>query len=98
MEKLIKETLTIATRLAAKAENRKTKLTRRMLVDDLKMIKLNLLLLQDEMILNDRHGEKVMTIFGPPGTGKTTRLLNIVEEEINNGTAVDKIGYFSFTK
>ena len=50
------------------------------------------------MILNDRHGEKVMTIFGPPGTGKTTRLLNIVEEEINNGTAVDKIGYFSFTK
>ena len=50
------------------------------------------------MILNDRHGEKVMTIFGPPGTGKTTRLLNIVEEEINNGTAVDKIGFFSFTK
>ena len=48
MEKLIKETLTIATRLAAKAENRKTKLTRRMLVDDLKMIKLNLMLIQDE--------------------------------------------------
>ena len=48
IEKLIKETLAIATRLAAKAENRKTKLTRRMLVDDLKMIKLNLLLLQDE--------------------------------------------------
>ena len=50
------------------------------------------------MILNDRHGEKIITIFGPPGTGKTTRLLNIVEEEINNGTSIDRIGYFAFTK
>jgi DNA helicase-2/ATP-dependent DNA helicase PcrA len=50
------------------------------------------------MILNDRHGEKIITIFGPPGTGKTTRLLNIVEEEINNGTPIDRIGYFAFTK
>jgi len=48
MEKLIKETLAIAVRLVTKAENRKTKLTRRMLVDDLKMIKLNLMLIQDE--------------------------------------------------
>ncbi len=48
MEKLIKETLAIAVRSVAKAENRKTKLTRRMLVDDLKMIKLNLMLIQDE--------------------------------------------------
>ena len=48
MEKLIKETLTIATKLVVKAENRKQKLTRRMLIDDLKMIKLNLMLIQDE--------------------------------------------------
>ena len=48
MEKLIKETLAIAAKLAAKAENRKQKLTRRMLIDDLKMIKLNLMLIQDE--------------------------------------------------
>jgi len=48
MEKLIKETLAIAVRLVTKAENRKTKLTRRMLVNDLKMIKLNLMLMQDE--------------------------------------------------
>lgn len=48
MEKLIKETLAIAAKLAAKAENKKLKLTRRMLVNDLKMIKLNLMLIQDE--------------------------------------------------
>ena len=48
MQKLIKETLAIAAQVVAKAENKRTKLTRRMLVDDLKMIKLNLMLLQDE--------------------------------------------------
>ena len=48
MSKLIKETLAIASKLVAKAENRRQKLTRRMLVDDLKMIKLSLMLIQDE--------------------------------------------------
>ena len=48
MQKLIKETLTIAAQVVAKAENKKTKLTRRMLINDLKMIKLNLMLMQDE--------------------------------------------------
>ena len=48
MEKLIKETLTISAQVVAKAENKKTKLTRRMLLNDLKMIKLNLMLMQDE--------------------------------------------------
>jgi len=48
MEKLIKETLSIAAKLAAKADSRNVKLTKRMLVDDLKLIKLNLMLLQDE--------------------------------------------------
>jgi hypothetical protein len=48
MSKLIKETLGIATQLVTKAENKKLKLTRRMLVNDLKMIKLNLMLIQDE--------------------------------------------------
>ena len=47
-KKLIKETLTIAAQLVTKAENKKLKLTRRMLVNDLKMIKLNLMLIQDE--------------------------------------------------
>ena len=49
MEKLIKETLGIATQLVAKAENKQSKLTKRMLVNDLKMIKLNLMMIQDDI-------------------------------------------------
>lgn len=37
-------------------------------------------------------------ILGPPGTGKTTKLLSMVEEELAAGTPPDRIGYFSFTK
>ena len=37
-------------------------------------------------------------IFGPPGTGKTTYLLNeVVAKELKN-TSPDKIGYFAFTQ
>ena len=37
-------------------------------------------------------------ILGPPGTGKTTTLLNLVEDFLRAGTDIKKIGYFSFTK
>lgn len=37
-------------------------------------------------------------ILGPPGTGKTTRLLGLVEEYLSKGVAPDRIGYFSFTR
>ena len=37
-------------------------------------------------------------ILGPPGTGKTTRLLNLVEEHLARGVSPERIGYFSFTR
>ena len=49
MEKLIKETLGIAAQLVSKAENKSAKLTKRMIGNDLKMIKLNLMMIQDDI-------------------------------------------------
>lgn len=37
-------------------------------------------------------------ILGPPGTGKTTRALSIMEQELAAGTDPRRIGYVSFTK
>jgi len=37
-------------------------------------------------------------VFGPPGSGKTTYLLSIVETELENNVHPMKIGYFAFTK
>jgi DNA helicase II / ATP-dependent DNA helicase PcrA len=37
-------------------------------------------------------------VFGPPGTGKTTYLLNTVDDLLSNGVPAEKIGYFAFTR
>lgn len=37
-------------------------------------------------------------ILGPPGTGKTTRLLDILGDELDRGTAPARIAFVSFTK
>jgi DNA helicase-2/ATP-dependent DNA helicase PcrA len=37
-------------------------------------------------------------VLGPPGTGKTTTLLNLVDEFIQQGIRPRQIGYFSFTR
>lgn len=36
--------------------------------------------------------------LGPPGTGKTTALLNKVDEELGRGVPPDRIAYLTFTK
>ena len=40
----------------------------------------------------------IRKILGPPGTGKTTRLIKYVKTFVKLGTPIDKIGYFEFTK
>lgn len=37
-------------------------------------------------------------ILGPPGSGKTTTLLNILDEELSAGTSPEVIAYVSFTR
>ena len=42
--------------------------------------------------------EKTKIILGPPGTGKTHNLLNLVEKELAKGTPPDRIAFVAFTK
>jgi superfamily I DNA/RNA helicase len=37
-------------------------------------------------------------VVGPPGTGKTRRLLNEVQKYVNKGIPLSRIGYFAFTR
>lgn len=37
-------------------------------------------------------------VLGPPGCGKTTRLLALVEEEMARGVPPDRVGYLAFTR
>ena len=37
-------------------------------------------------------------ILGPPGTGKTSTLLGLIEDELEKQTDPTRIGFFTFTK
>lgn len=40
----------------------------------------------------------MLRIFGPPGTGKTTTLLNMVDDALSSGTSPSKIAFLAFTR
>lgn len=42
--------------------------------------------------------ENQRVLLGPPGTGKTTKLLNMVDEDLSRGLKASDIGFVSFTK
>ena len=37
-------------------------------------------------------------VVGPLGTGKTRRLLNEVQKYVDQGTQLNRVGYFAFTR
>jgi len=43
-------------------------------------------------------GRELDLVLGPPGTGKTTRLLNLLHAELERGTSVEQIAFVSFTR
>ena len=40
----------------------------------------------------------IRKVFGPPGSGKTTFLLNVVQQELDSGIHPAEMGYFAFTR
>src|SRR6185312_2233980 len=39
-----------------------------------------------------------LKLLGPPGTGKTTRLMDYLEAELKNGIAPNRVGFLTFTR
>ena len=41
---------------------------------------------------------QTQVILGPPGTGKTSTLLGLIEDELEKGTDPERLGFFTFTR
>lgn len=40
---------------------------------------------------------QILKVFGPPGTGKTRRMLEVMEQELKAGVRPDRLAYLTFT-
>ena len=47
---------------------------------------------------NESERMKTEKIYGAPGTGKTTQLMNVVVDELKSGLSIEDISYMGFTK
>lgn len=45
----------------------------------------------------DQTSSNVTKLFGPPGTGKTTALLNLLEKTLEEGVPPERVAYMTFT-
>ena len=50
------------------------------------------------MLTLNKMTPKILKVFGPPGTGKTTFLLSVVESYLKEGLHPTEMGYFAFTR
>lgn len=50
------------------------------------------------MLYGNTMTQTIEKVFGPPGSGKTTYLLDVVNRELEAGVSSLNIGYFSFTR
>ena len=56
------------------------------------------MMMNGNSFLGKRKSQRVEKIFGAPGCGKTTTLLDIMERELTTGVAPERMAYLTFTR